>query len=62
MGCGTTLEPNLIARYEVEVAKMIFVGAVASTKAAAQHSAAQKALEQLASDLMPKVARHNATC
>lgn len=62
VGCGTTLEPNLIARYEVEVAKMIFVGAVASTKAAAQHSAAQKALEQLASDLMPKVARHNATC
>ena len=51
-----------MARYEVEVAKMIFVGAVASTKAAAQHSAAQKALEQLASDLMPKVARHNATC
>lgn len=62
VGCGTTLEPNLMARYEVEVAKMIFVGAVASTKAAAQHSAAQKALEHLASDLMPKVARHDATC
>ena len=44
-----------MARYEVEVAKMIFVGAVASSKSAAQHIAAQKALEHLPSDLMPKV-------